>query len=370
MHLTPEQDQRIVMTLDAGGTNFVFSAIRGNKEVVTPLSKPVNPDNLEDILKILVDGFENIALQLPGLPDAVSFAFPGPADYPRGIIGDLPNLKAFRGGVAIGPMLEDHFRIPVYINNDGNLFAYGEALAGFLPELNRRLADEGSLNVYRSLIGMTIGTGFGAGIVVDQKMIAGDCSCGGEIHHTQNIDNPSWNAEESISTRAIQRVYAEMAGVPFSKSLMPKHIYDIAHGNRGGDFHAARESFNQFGRALGNSIAGVLALIDGIVVIGGGIAAAWDLFSPFMFREINRNYKDHLGNPLPRLSFNVYDLENPSSFKEFAGGRVKTIKVPVTGNEITYDDLPRSGVGKSRLGASRAIALGAYAFALQQLDRS
>ncbi len=69
-------------------------------------------------------------------PVAISFAFPGPADYPAGIIGDLPNLPAFRGGVALGPMLEEKFGIPVFINNDGDLFVYGEAIAGFLPYVN------------------------------------------------------------------------------------------------------------------------------------------------------------------------------------------------------------------------------------------
>ena len=47
-------------------------------------------------------------------PVAISFAFPGPADYPNGIIGNLPNLTAFRGGVALGPMLEEKFQLPVF----------------------------------------------------------------------------------------------------------------------------------------------------------------------------------------------------------------------------------------------------------------
>jgi glucokinase len=49
-----------------------------------------------------------------------------------GIIGDLENLPTFKGGVALGPMLEEIFNIPVFINNDGDLFAYGEAIAGLL----------------------------------------------------------------------------------------------------------------------------------------------------------------------------------------------------------------------------------------------
>ena len=52
-------------------------------------------------------------------PVAISFAFPGPADYKRGIIGDLGNLPSLRGGIALGPMLEAEFGIPVFINNGG-----------------------------------------------------------------------------------------------------------------------------------------------------------------------------------------------------------------------------------------------------------
>lgn len=60
---------------------------------------------------------------------AISFAFPGPADYPNGIIGGwLPNFPSFRDGVALGPFLQEKFGVPVFINNDGDLFAYAFAL--------------------------------------------------------------------------------------------------------------------------------------------------------------------------------------------------------------------------------------------------
>ena len=88
--------------------------------------------------------------QLEDTPVAISFAFPGPADYKNGIIGDLPNFPAFRGGIALGPYLEEKFKIPVFINNDGNLFAYGEALAGALPAINEKLAAAGSPKRYKN----------------------------------------------------------------------------------------------------------------------------------------------------------------------------------------------------------------------------
>ena len=112
---------------------------------------------------------------------AISFAFPGPADYPAGIIGDLPNLPAFRGGVALGPMLEAKFGLPVFINNDGDLFAYGEATAGFLPWVNDQLAQAGSPRRFENLVGVTLGTGFGGGIVRRGELLTGDNSMAAEI---------------------------------------------------------------------------------------------------------------------------------------------------------------------------------------------
>ena len=112
-------DKRIVMTLDAGGTNFVFSAIRDNEEIVRPITLPAVVDDIELCLQTLLDGFRRVQAALSEKAVAISFAFPGPADYVHGIIGDLPNFPAFRGGVALGPYLQEQFQIPVYINKNG-----------------------------------------------------------------------------------------------------------------------------------------------------------------------------------------------------------------------------------------------------------
>ena len=144
-------DSRIVLTLDAGGTNMVFSAMRGGEYIIDPITLPSNAKNLDLCLQTLVLGFSTIIDKLDEKPVAISFAFPGPADYPHGIIGGyLPNFPSFRDGVALGPFLEEKFGIPVYINNDGDLYAYGEALGGALPDVNARLAEAGSDKRFRS----------------------------------------------------------------------------------------------------------------------------------------------------------------------------------------------------------------------------
>src|ERR1700722_8527379 len=207
-------DKRIVMTLDAGGTSFRFAAVRGNQPVTKTVVLPSNGDNLDRCLANIIEGFTRVKAQCPKPPVAISFAFPGPAYYPNGIIGDLGNLPGFRGGVALGPMLAKKFGIPVFLNNDGDLFAYGEAIAGFLPYVNGLLKKSGSTKRYKNLLGVTLGTGFGGGIVRDGQLFIGDNSIAGEVWLLRNKLAPEMNAEEGASIRAVRRVYATAAGLP------------------------------------------------------------------------------------------------------------------------------------------------------------
>ena len=170
-----------VLTLDAGGTTFSFHAVDGQDDLCRPLVLPVNGKNLQSCIETMIQGFEHLKENVREDIAAISFAFPGPADYENGVIGDLGNLPGFRGGVPLGHILSRHFTLPVFINNDGNLFALGEAMAGFLPQVNRHLEEAYQKRRYRNLLAVTIGTGFGGGIVFDGQMLVGDCSAAGEI---------------------------------------------------------------------------------------------------------------------------------------------------------------------------------------------
>ncbi len=362
-----ELDSRIVMTLDAGGTNFKFSAIRGNRPAIQPFAVPSCGAHLESSLAALVSGFERVRQALPEPPVAISFAFPGPADYPNGIIGDLPNLPGFRGGVALGPMLEENFGMPVFINNDGDLFVYGEAIGGFLPHVNGLLEKAGSPKRYRNLFGITLGTGFGGGIVRDGELFIGDNSMAGEVWLLRNKLQPAMNAEEGASIRAVRRVYAEIAGVPFAEAPEPKVLFDIANGTRAGNQAAALEGFRRLGESAGDAMASALTLIDGLAVIGGGVSGAWPLFLPALVAELNGNYTDPEGNAFRRLDSVAFNLEDAAQLEVFLKGEIRTLQVPGSSRTIDYDPLQRVGVGMSRLGTSEAVALGAYAYAVRQL---
>jgi glucokinase len=366
--MDPRDDRRIVLTLDAGGTNFRFSAIYGNKPVTDTVTMPSSGDDLDKCLSNIVEGFTRIKEQCPVMPVAISFAFPGPADYPNGIIGDLGNLPGFRGGVALGPMLENLFSVPTFINNDGDLFAYGEAISGFLPYVNGLLEKAGSPKQYKNLFGVTLGTGFGGGIVSGGSLLSGDNSISGEVWLLRNKLFPDMNAEEGASIRAVRQVYAEKAGIPFEKSPEAREICDIGMGQAAGNRAAAIEAFRQLGEVVGDAMANALTLVDGLAVIGGGISAAWPLFLPTLVAELNSSYTGPDGKQFRRLASMAFNLEDSVQTEKFLSGESRQIAVPGTKKKIAYDPLQRIGVGVSRLGTTEAVAIGAYAYALNKLD--
>ncbi|MBF0433492.1 MAG: ROK family protein [Fibrobacteria bacterium] len=362
-------DKRIVATLDAGGTNFAFSAVQGNEEIIEPIILPAQPNDLNQCLKTIEDGFQQVWDKIPASLSAISFAFPGPADYPNGIIGDLGNLPAFRGGVALGPALQKQFQIPVYINNDGDLFAYGEAIAGLLPEINKMLEKAGNPKRFRNLLGVTLGTGFGCGIVRDGELFSGDNAAAGEIWLTRHKQQHDCFAEEGVSARAVKREYARMANLNIDDCPEPDGIYEIAIEKKSGNIHAARETFRLLGIIMGEALANAISLIDGIVVIGGGISHAHKLIMPSVMNELNGTIQSINGKKRSRLVSRAFNLEEQESRKAFCTGEMREIQIPGSDTMISYDPLQRIGIGVSKLGANRAVSIGAYAFALNQLDK-
>ncbi len=363
-----KNDARVVLTLDAGGNSMRFSAMKGEEFIIEPIVLPSNANDLDLCLQTMVTGFKTVVNQLGGLkPVAISFAFPGPADYPNGIIGGyLPNFPSFRDGVALGPYLQKVFGIPVYINNDGDLFAFGEALSGALPEVNERLEAFGSTKRFNNLIGYTFGTGFGIGCVINGQLNRGDNSC----VETYCLPNPHIRGvilEDSVAIRAVKRVYAEQSGVQ-DPTLTPKDIFDIAEGTKEGNQNAAKASFEELGHVAGAAIAVTAQLIDGIIVIGGGISASAKYFMPALLEEMRGSVRTLSGDTLQRVQMKVYNLDSPDEFLAFAKGDARKINIYGSDETVTYDPQKRIGIMIDKIGTSKAISVGAYDFALDQLD--
>ena len=353
---------KIVATLDAGGTNFVFGAMRDGEQIIPSITLPSKAHDLDLCLNTLLNGFQRVFNTLDERPIAISFAFPGPADYRNGIIGGyLPNFPSFRDGVALGPMLEEHFGVPVFINNDADLFAYGEAAGGALPRINKRLSEAGSTKQYRNLLGYTFGTGFGFGFVMDGKLNLGDNSCV-ETFCLPHRDYPQYIVEDGVSIRAVKRIYRELSGD--ERELEPKDIYDIAKGIKEGNADSAKQSFETLGRVAGNAMATATTLMDGLIVIGGGLAGASEFFMPALLDEMRGTIATMSGDTLNRVQMKVYNLDDEAEFKEFAGSNSHKIKVYGSDREVEYNTEKRIGVTISDIGASQAVSLGAYLYAI------
>jgi len=363
------KDPRAVLTFDAGGTNFVFSAMKAGREIVDPITLPSHADQLDLCLDTIKSGFQQVLSLLEEPAVAISFAIPAPTDYFNGVVGDLKNLPGFRGGIPLARILENQYHMPVFMNNDGDLYAYGEALGGFLPEVNRMLEESGNPKRYKNLFGLTLGTGFGGGFVSDGTLIRGDNSIASEVWILSNSITPSRNAEEEVSIRAITRNFAKSTGQTSATDLSPKDIYKIAAGEQEGDRDAALEAFSAMGRHLGDVIANLVSLTDGLVVMGGGIAGADHFFMPALMNELERDFDFRKHDPIPRLIQKAFNLNEDSGRKGLCEITGKFIDLPGTDQKVYYDEQAKVGIGTSRIGTNRAISLGAYAFALNRLDR-
>lgn len=356
---------KTVITLDAGGTNLVFGAMRGHEYAVEPLTLPSRGDDVDACLDTMVRGFRHVLSQLSEQPAAISFAFPGPADYRAGIIGGyLPNFPSFRHGVALGPFLEDRFGLPVYINNDGDLYALGEATGGILPEINRRLEAAGSPRRCNNLLGYTLGTGLGVGSVVDSRLNLGNNVCV-ETFCLPHALEPELIAEEGASIRAVCHWYRHLSGD--TRELTPLDIYRIAKTEAEGDAAAARESFARLGTVAGEAMATAVTLTDSLVVIGGGLAGAMEYIKPALLGRMRSTLSTRTGETVQRVQMAVFDLDTDQGLAEFARVHGQRVKVQGTDREVIYDPVKRTGVATTRIGTSRAISIGAYEFAMQQL---
>ncbi len=214
------------------------------------------------------------------------------------------------------------------------------------------------------MIGVTLGTGFGSGIVINGRMLVGDNSAGGEIWLMRNKINNSINAEEGVTIRAVRKQYSDLTGTSIDEVPSPLEISRIAGGDIRGDKEAALESFRSLGEVLGDALANTLTLIDGAVVIGGGLSGASNYFLPAVMSELNGSI-----NGFPRIESTVFNLEDGVDSELFYRIESEQATHPIYEKSFKYEKTKKIPLGISRLGTSSSVALGAYFFAMGHFDK-
>ena len=162
--------------IDLGGTNIVAGVVDGDYNIIAKASTKTNcprPEKeiAEDMAKMAVQAVETAKLTMDDI-EWIGIGTPGIANSATGIVERANNL-GFINTPLVKYVKEFIGRndTPVYIENDANAAAYGEYVAG---------AAKGAKNA----VCITLGTGVGAGIVIDGKIYAGSNFAGAEIGHT------------------------------------------------------------------------------------------------------------------------------------------------------------------------------------------
>lgn len=209
---------------------------------------------------------------------AIGIASPGPLDPHTGTILATPNIPSWVN-FPLAPKLSEHFHVPAFVDNDANLAGLGEWRYG---------AGKG----HRDVLYLTISTGIGGGVIVNNQLLQGHHGMAAELGHVTVLPNgPKCSCgfrghiEALASGPAIVRyVRGQLArGVPSllspDPSLSPREIAEAALQ---GDT-LARKAFARAGKYLGIAVANFLHIFNpSILIFGGGVSQVGALlFEPF-----------------------------------------------------------------------------------------
>lgn len=257
-------NQKFIVGVDIGGTKINVVLLRGAK-VLHKDRQPTETRNLQNFMDQLGEMISSVVSPLRRKEIlGIGCGVAGALDLKKGEVLNAPNLPIING-FKIREWLSRKFHRETRIDNDARLFLRGEYFWG---------AGRG----YKNLVGLTLGTGVGGGIMIDGKMINGSNDAAGEIGHM--IINKGRDFEELAGAKALKNF-------GFSDSLK---AYNLA---KKGDKNA-QKAFGKVGEYLGISLANIVNVIDPqAIIIGGGLAGA----EKFIFPQAQKTMKKLITSP-------------------------------------------------------------------------
>ena len=242
--------------VDIGGTNIRCGVVSKDKKLVSCKEKKIkNKFSKKSIINQLTSVLdEYYSRDIKG----IGIGVPALVNLKKGIFYEADNLPGL-GIVPLKKILEKRYKIPVLINNDANCFALAEKHFG-------------SARNYRNIVGVIIGTGFGAGLVINNKLYCGNNCAAGEFGKIIFKDK---TIEDYCSGKFFIKKY----------KLTGEELYNLAMKNN----KKALNAFNEFGKNLGLGISMVINSIDPeIVVLGGSISKSYMFFKRTMFMSLKK----------------------------------------------------------------------------------
>ena len=240
-----------IIGVDLGGTNVRAGKIVGQK-MAAYQARAITSHGSRNL--VLQEVRATIAAVLDSQVSAIGIGVPSLVDVDEGIVYTVGNIPAWKE-VPLKKYLEQHFGIPVHINNDANCFALGELYFG-------------AGRSFQHMVGMILGTGLGAGIIINGRLYCGRNCGAGEIG---KIGYKEHTIEYYCSGQFFQHRYGLDGGILYKRARL-------------GDRHAL-EIFNAFGDNLGHALMIALYAYDPeIIVLGGSVSKAWLFFEKAMRR--------------------------------------------------------------------------------------
>lgn len=246
-------DSNAILGIDLGGTNIRLGKVCDGR-VVRHLAQRISSKAAEEV--ILGEMYQAIDEVLDTDVVAIGCGVPSVVDLETGIVYAVENLPSWKA-TPLKQKLEERYGLPVLVNNDANLFALGELYFG---------KGRGA----RNMVGMTLGTGLGVGVIIDGHLYCG-ANCGaGEIGSIPYRDGA---LETYCSGEFFQRVAGESGDAIFERAQQ-------------GD-EKALELFDDFGYELGQAVMTALYAYDpDLIVFGGSVSAGYSLFEAGLRRRL------------------------------------------------------------------------------------
>ena len=256
--------------LDLGGTNLKWAVVDGGAQPRLMKTDRVPTDTSEgerSVVRQLIEVARTVIRDHERI-DTIGLGMPGFIDPDAGITRLIPNIPGNWDGVPVIAQMTEALAMPVGLVNDARAFTLAEHRLG---------AGRGAT----SMLGITLGTGVGGGLILGGRLYLGHSGSAGEFgHQTILPDGPRCNCGNKGCLEAVARADAIAAacGQPTAEEAVA--------AARAGDLRA-QEGLIDAGRYLGIGAANVVVLLSvDRVVVGGGVAAAGDLLLEPLRKEL------------------------------------------------------------------------------------
>ena len=246
-------DPSALLGIDLGGTNIRLGKVKGGSVEVHHARRIPSDAEEEQVLDVIFHAIDAVVDEEIA---AIGCGVPSVVDVETGIVHAVENIPSWRE-VPLKDRLEERFGLPVRVNNDANVFALGELHFG-----------QG--RGVRNMVGMTLGTGLGTGVIIDGRLYCG-ANCGaGEIG---SIPYREGALENYCSGEFFEREAGASGDVIFDRA-------------RQGDEKALR-IFEAYGYELGQAVMTVLYAYDpDLIVFGGSVSQGFSLFEAGLRRRL------------------------------------------------------------------------------------